>query len=100
MDLPVELPPLDVPALLRRYGLHPDKRLGQNFLVDEASIQKVIEAAGLQSGDIVLEIGAGLGNLTRHLADRTRQVVAVELDERLIPALHQVLEPFSNARIV
>lgn len=100
MDLPVELPPLDVPALLRRHGLHPDKRLGQNFLVDEASIHKVIEAAGLQTGDVVIEIGAGLGNLTRHLAVRTRQVVAVELDERLIPALQQVLAPFPNAHIV
>ena len=100
MDLPVELPPLDIPALLRRHGLHPDKRLGQNFLIDEASIHKVIEAAGLQPQDIVLEIGAGLGNLTRHLAVRTRQVVAVELDGRLIPVLHQVLESFPNVRIV
>lgn len=100
MDLPVELPPLDIPALLRQHGLHPDKRLGQNFLVDHASIRKVIEASGLQKQDIILEIGAGLGNLTRHLAARTRQVVAVELDDRLVPALRQVLEPFPNVRIV
>jgi 16S rRNA (adenine1518-N6/adenine1519-N6)-dimethyltransferase len=100
MDLPVELPPLDIPALLRQHGLHPDKRLGQNFLIDNASIRKVIEAARLQPGDIVLEIGAGLGNLTRHLAARARHVVAVELDKRLIPALRQVLEPFPNVTIV
>jgi len=100
MDLPVELPPLDIPALLRQYGLRPDKRLGQNFLIDNASIRKVIEAAGLQAQDTVLEIGAGLGNLTRHLATLTRQVVAVELDDRLIPALQQVLAPFKNVRLI
>lgn len=100
MDLPIELPPLDIPALLRQHGLHPDKRLGQNFLVDSASIRKVIDAAGLPTQDIILEIGAGLGNLTRHLAARARQVVAVELDGRLVPALRQVLETFQNVRIV
>ena len=100
MDLPVELPPLDIPGLLRQSGLHPDKRLGQNFLIDTASLTKVIDAAGLQPQDTVLEIGAGLGNLTRHLAARVRQVVAVELDGRIIPVLRQVLEPFPNVRIV
>lgn len=100
MDIPIELPPLDIPALLRQHGLRPDKRLGQNFLVDHASLLKVIEAAGLRPQDAVLEIGAGLGNLTRQLAVRTRNVVAVELDDRLIPVLQEVVKLFPNVRII
>jgi 16S rRNA (adenine1518-N6/adenine1519-N6)-dimethyltransferase len=100
MDLSLTLPSLDIPALLRQHGLHPDKRLGQNFLTDNASLLKVVEAAELHTGDRVLEIGAGLGNLTRQLAIRTQQVAAVELDSRLIPVLRQVLEPFPNVIII
>lgn len=100
MDLPLDLPPLDIPKLLRQHGLHPDKRLGQNFLIDPASLRKVITAADLEPGDAVLEIGAGLGNLTRCLAGLVRQVTAVEIDDRFIPILAQVLQPFENVRVV
>lgn len=92
--------PLDAPALLRQWGLHPDKRLGQNFLVDEISLWKVVEAAGISPEDSILEIGPGLGSLTRHLARRARRVVAVELDGALIPPLRQVLAPYPNVEIV
>jgi len=61
----LSLPPLDVPGLLRRYNLRPDKGLGQNFLVDMTALQRVVEVAGIETSDIVLEIGPGLGNLTR-----------------------------------
>jgi 16S rRNA (adenine1518-N6/adenine1519-N6)-dimethyltransferase len=100
MDLPLDHPPLDIPGLLRQHGLHPDKRLGQNFLIDPASLPKVITAADLEPDDAVLEIGAGLGNLTRCLAGLVRQVTAVEIDGRLIPLLVQVLQPFENVRVV
>ena len=94
------LPPLNVPALLRRYHLHPDKSLGQNFLVDEPSLLRIVDAAGISAEEAVLEIGPGLGSLTRHLAGRARYVVAVELDGRLIPALQEVLSPLGNIRLV
>jgi 16S rRNA (adenine1518-N6/adenine1519-N6)-dimethyltransferase len=94
------LPPLNVPELLRAYGLRPDKRLGQNFLVDPAALQRVVDAAGLSPHDAILEIGPGLGGLTRYLARAGRQVVAVELDERLLPPLHEVLKPYPNVRVV
>lgn len=100
MDHPLTLPPLDIPALMRQYGLHADKRLGQNFLIDEEALKKVVEAADLTADDQVLEIGAGLGNLTRYLAAACREVCAVELDERLLPVLVQVVENFSNVRVV
>jgi 16S rRNA (adenine1518-N6/adenine1519-N6)-dimethyltransferase len=92
--------PLDVIGLLRNYGLRPDKRLGQNFLQDEQALRKITEIADIQEQDTVLEIGPGLGGLTRHLALAARQVVAVELDEGLFPALRAVLAPYANVRLI
>ena len=92
--------PLDVIGLLRNYGLRPNKRLGQNFLQDESALQKIAAIAGIQQQDTVLEIGPGLGGLTRHLALAARQVVAVELDESLFPALRTVLAPYANVRLI
>jgi 16S rRNA (adenine1518-N6/adenine1519-N6)-dimethyltransferase len=86
--------------LLRRYNLRPDKGLGQNFLVDMTALQRVVEVAGIETSDIVLEIGPGLGNLTRLLAVRARQVTAVEVDPDLIPPLMEVLAPFANVQVV
>ncbi|HEB63992.1 MAG TPA: ribosomal RNA small subunit methyltransferase A [Chloroflexi bacterium] len=96
----VNLPPLRISELLRTWGLHPDKRLGQNFLVDEVALRRIVEAAGVESGDAVLEIGPGLGSLTRHLAVRASRVVAVEKDARLLPPLKSVLADYDNVRIV
>ncbi len=96
----MNLPPLNIPAIMRQFGLHTDKSLGQNFLIDDHAIRRVVEAAGISPQDYVLEIGAGLGNLTRHLAANAREVVAVEIDDRLTPALKYVLKPFSNVRLV
>jgi 16S rRNA (adenine1518-N6/adenine1519-N6)-dimethyltransferase len=98
--MPVNLPPLDVRALLRRYGLKPDKGLGQNFLVDQDALAGIVAAAAVTPDDDVLEIGPGLGSLTRLLAANARQVTAVELDERLLPALRLVLADFANTRLV
>lgn len=95
-----EITPLKIPELLRQFNLRPDKRLGQNFLVDDRLLSRIVEIAEIAPDDVILEIGPGLGSLTRHLAQKARQVVAVELDERLIPALQQVVSPHSNVRIV
>jgi 16S rRNA (adenine1518-N6/adenine1519-N6)-dimethyltransferase len=97
---PDDLPALNVPELLRTYGLRPDKRLGQNFLVDLSALNEVFEAAEIDAQASVLEIGPGLGSLTRLLARRARRVVAVELDANLLPPLYQVLAPYSNVEIV
>jgi 16S rRNA (adenine1518-N6/adenine1519-N6)-dimethyltransferase len=94
------LHPLQVHAILKKYGLHPDRSLGQNFLIDDASLKKVVTTAEITSDDEVLEIGAGLGSLTRYLATAARHVTAIEVDRGLIPALKEVLEPFSNITIV
>jgi 16S rRNA (adenine1518-N6/adenine1519-N6)-dimethyltransferase len=96
----MSLPPLDISNLLKRYGLRPDKRLGQNFLIDESALQRVAEAAEVTAEDVVLEIGPGLGSLTRVLAILARQVVAVEIDARFIPPLKEVLSSFKNVQLV
>ena len=100
MTTPQKLSPINVPSLLRRFGLSPNKRLGQNFLVDETALRQVVDAAEIAGWEVILEVGPGLGSLTRHLAAAARQVIAVELDEKLIPPLQEVLAPFDNVMIV
>jgi 16S rRNA (adenine1518-N6/adenine1519-N6)-dimethyltransferase len=94
------LNPLHIPDLLKQYEIKPQKSLGQNFLVDHNALLKVIQAAEVTQEDRVLEIGAGVGSLTRLLCARARHVTAVEIDQRLFPALEAVLRPFDNLRLV
>jgi 16S rRNA (adenine1518-N6/adenine1519-N6)-dimethyltransferase len=94
------LEPLPVPSMLKDYGLKPQKGLGQNFLVDDLYLEKIVQAGGLQKTDTILEIGAGLGSLTRYLAASAGEVVAVEIDKNLLPALKKVSKPFDNVRLV
>ena len=95
-----EIPPLNAFAVLKRYGLHADKRLGQNFLQDPFALQAIASAAEIQETDTVLEIGPGLGSLTRYLAASAKQVIAVELDRDLLAPLKAVIAPYQNIRIV
>ncbi|MCZ2127169.1 MAG: 16S rRNA (adenine(1518)-N(6)/adenine(1519)-N(6))-dimethyltransferase RsmA [Anaerolineales bacterium] len=94
------IPPLNAAAVLKRYGLRADKSLGQNFLQERGALEKIVAAAEIQTDDCVLEIGPGLGSLTRYLAASARQVTAVELDSRLLPPLKAIFAPHSNVRIV
>jgi 16S rRNA (adenine1518-N6/adenine1519-N6)-dimethyltransferase len=86
--------------ILDRYGIAPKQGLGQNFLYDEGLLARIAAAAELSPDDAVLEIGPGLGALTRQLAQAAGRVVAVELDDRLLPVLRYELEPFANVEIV
>lgn len=95
-----EIPPLNASALLKKYGLRADKKLGQNFLQDPMALEAIAAAAEIQPSDAVLEIGPGLGSLTRHLAVAARRVVAVELDADLIPPLEAVTKPYDNIHII
>ncbi|HEY74391.1 MAG: ribosomal RNA small subunit methyltransferase A [Chloroflexi bacterium] len=91
---------MDARGLLRQWNLRPSKELGQNFLCNQAVLEKIIAAAELTPDDIVLEIGAGVGTLTELLAQAAGRVVAVELDERLIPVLQSVLTNFENITLI
>lgn len=94
------VPAMDAAALLKRYGLRADKRLGQNFLQDPLALEQIVRAAEIQRSDTVLEIGPGLGSLTRYLARAAGEVVAVELDPDLLPPLRSVLAPYANVRLI
>lgn len=95
-----DLKAVDVAGLLRTHGLTPRKGLGQNFLTDPVILEKVVQSAGVTADDAVLEIGAGLGTLTRHLARAARSVTAVEIDQNLVPILTKVLASEPNVKIV
>jgi len=83
-----------------RYGIQASKNLGQNFLVDGNIVEKIIEGAEIGPGDLVLEIGPGMGVLTAAAAERAARVIAVELDKRLIPVLEETLEGFDNVKLI
>jgi 16S rRNA (adenine1518-N6/adenine1519-N6)-dimethyltransferase len=80
---------MSVRRLLKEFDIQPRKGLGQNFLTDQRALERIVEAAELSPEDIVLEIGPGLGTLTRLLAERAGRVIAVELDRRLVEVLRQ-----------
>jgi 16S rRNA (adenine1518-N6/adenine1519-N6)-dimethyltransferase len=88
-----------IQALLRSYGLHPKKGLGQHFLADQAALERIVAAADLAPDDTVLEIGPGLGALTRLLAEQAGRVVAVELDDRLAAVLAERLAGLPNVEV-
>lgn len=94
------IPPLNAESALKRFGLRADKSLGQNFLQDHAALEKIALAAEIQAEDSVLEIGPGLGSLTRYLAVSARAVTAIELDDEILPALETILSPYKNIRVV
>ena len=96
----MNLEPLHIPDLLRQYGIRPRKSLGQNFLADHNALLKIVRDAEIGPDDEVLEIGAGLGSLTRLLAVNARSVTAIEIDRELFPVLEAVTEPFENVRLV
>lgn len=86
--------------LLREHHLHPKKELGQNFLVDSNILTRIVELAEVTGSSTVLEIGAGLGSLTFFLAQTARRVIAVEVDEDLLPVARQELNGFSNVQLI
>ncbi|MBY0164054.1 16S rRNA (adenine(1518)-N(6)/adenine(1519)-N(6))-dimethyltransferase RsmA [Paenibacillus lautus] len=85
--------------IISRHGFSFKKSLGQNFLIDQNILYKIVEAAGLDGEKGALEIGPGIGALTEKLAQTAGTVTAVEIDQRLIPILREVLEPYENVRV-
>lgn len=100
MKKPVIASPQVTNHILHRFKLRADKKLGQNFLIDEDIVRRIVEAAELTPEDKVLEVGPGIGTLTQGLAESGADVVAVELDKRLLPVLDVTLDGYDNVRIV
>lgn len=88
-----------IATLLRAHGLHPRKKLGQNFLADPVALGRIVAAAGLSPDDLVVEVGAGVGTLTRLLAERAGRVVALELDNGLVGILREEIADLANVEI-
>ncbi len=89
-----------IKGLFKKYEIRPSKRLGQNFLIDKKVIEKVIKAANLQPKDVVLEIGPGIGTLTQELAQKSKKVIAVEKDKKMIEILKETLKGYKNVKII
>lgn len=93
--------PTNTIAVLQKYHFTFQKRYGQNFLVDANILEKIIRAAGIDANDCVLEIGPGIGTMTQYLCEHAREVVAVEIDPKLIPILEQdTLSAYNNVTII
>jgi 16S rRNA (adenine1518-N6/adenine1519-N6)-dimethyltransferase len=92
----VSLSRTEVVDLLDRHGLSPSRALGQNFLCDRGTVDKIVRLAGIGPGDGVVEIGPGLGSLTTGLLEAGADVVAVEVDRYLLPALAEATEPWAD----
>ena len=90
----------DLLQILRRFNFTPKKSLGQNFLFDPVILDRIVAAGEVTATDVVLEIGPGAGSLTRCLAETAKQVIAVELDDRLIPILQYTLADHPSAAVV
>ena len=90
----------EIKALLARHGFRFSKSMGQNFLIESWVPQDIAESSGAKEGYGVLEIGPGIGPLTKELAMRADRVVSVELDQSLLPILKETMEPYPNSEIV
>lgn len=92
--------PQNTIEILKKYNFVFQKKYGQNFLIDTHVLEKIIRAAFIGSDDVVLEIGPGIGTLTQYLCENARQVIAVEIDDMLIPILGETLKDYDNVKIV
>ena len=86
--------------ILQKYQFVFQKRFGQNFLIDPHVLEKIMAAAQIGPEDCVLEIGPGIGTMTQYLAERAARVVAVEIDEGLIPILQETLKDYGNVTLI
>ena len=86
--------------MLEKYKIHPLKGLGQNFLVNKGAVKRVINAADIKPDEVILEVGPGLGALTKELAKKAKKVIAVEKDRKMVEILKETLKGFENIEIV
>ena len=92
--------PQNTIEILQKYNFNFQKKFGQNFLIDEHVLDKIIRAAEITKDDYVLEIGPGIGTMTQYLACAAREVTAVEIDRALIPILEDTLKEYDNSSII
>lgn len=86
--------------IIQKYQFGFQKKFGQNFLIDDHVLTKIMDGANVTKDDFVLEIGPGIGTMTQYLAERARQVLAVEIDTKLLPILEETLAPYDNVEVL
>ena len=89
-----------VKSLLKKHKISPQKQFGQNFLIDKLALKKVLLAAEIKPNETILEIGPGIGTLTKELAKKAEKVIAVEKDRKMIEILKETLKDFKNVKIL
>ena len=92
--------PQNTIEVLQKYHFNFQKKFGQNFLIDTHVLEKIIASAGVTKEDFVLEIGPGIGTMTQYLCESAREVVAVEIDQNLIPILQDTLSAYDNVTVI
>lgn len=92
--------PKETIQVLQKHEFQFKKKFGQNFLIDPHVLDKIVDAAQITKDDFVLEIGPGIGTLTQYLCENARQVLAVEIDDKLIPILKETLQPYNNVEVL
>ena len=90
----------DTKFILDKYHIHANKNLGQNFLIDDKTVAGIIEAADIQKDDLIIEIGPGLGTITKELLERAGKVICIELDERMIEILNDRFALYNNFKLI
>lgn len=86
--------------LMKKYNIKANKSLGQNFLIDDEVIQNIVNGAEVEKDDIVIEIGPGLGSMTKILLERARKVICIELDQKMIKILHDRFIAYNNIELI
>ena len=86
--------------ILKKYGIHPFRGLGQSFLIDDNITAKIVKISDINNEDVVVEIGAGLGAMTAMIARHAQKVIALEIDPKLLNVLQEELKDFSNIEIL
>ncbi len=86
--------------ILNKYGIHANKSLGQNFLINNEVVSTIIESANISNKDLVIEIGPGLGTLTSRLLEKAGKVICVELDDRMISILENRFKLYNNFELI
>ena len=86
--------------IMKKYGISANKSLGQNFLIDESVVEKIVESSEITKDDLVIEIGPGLGTLTKKLLEKAQKVICVELDKKMIQILNDRFIAYNNIELI
>ena len=87
-------------SVVEKHGFKFSKSLGQNFLIDDNVIDRILQGARLSEGDRIIEVGPGIGTLTKEMGKVAEQVIAIEIDRALIPILKETLNDFENIEVI